>query len=99
MAECSDHARNLAAAHLVRRAGQTVEIAARFVVPQRQLQPERDGLGVNAVGASVSRFSPASYQVHTTSWRPNGRAWREEDGHGWTWMRKIGRVLILAGNQ
>ena len=39
-------------AHLGRRAGQTPEIAARFVVPQRQLQPERDWLGVNAVGAA-----------------------------------------------
>ena len=50
--ERSDRARNLAHPQIFRRGFETPLIAPRFLVPDGELQAERDGLGVDAVRAA-----------------------------------------------
>ena len=52
MPESSHRARNLSHPHALRGGGKAREIALDFVVPQRQLQPESDRLGMDAVRSS-----------------------------------------------
>ena len=50
--EGADRARDLADAQVFGRGSQARQIAARFFVPDGELQAERDGLGMHAVGAA-----------------------------------------------
>ncbi len=55
MSQRADRTRNLPHAHVFCRVFKPLDIAFRFGIPVRELESERRGLGMNAVGAADGR--------------------------------------------